>query len=75
MKTLFISGGRKDKIRPGDIVGAILGTSEVEASCIGDINVLSVFTYVAVKSEFADQVVLGLQNGKIKKRNFKIGFA
>ena len=75
MKTLFISGGRKDKIRPGDIVGAILGTTDVDASCIGDINVLNVFSYVAIKSEFADKVICGLQNGKIKKRNFKIGFA
>jgi ATP-dependent RNA helicase DbpA len=75
MKTLYISGGRKDKIRPGDIVGAILGTSEVDASCIGDISVLNVFSYVAIKSEFADQVLVSLQNGKIKKRNFRIGFA
>ena len=75
MKTLYISGGRKDKIRPGDIVGAILGTSQVKAECIGDINILNVFSYVAIKSEFADEVVTGLQNGKIKKRNFKIGFA
>lgn len=75
MKTLYISGGRKDKIRPGDIVGAILGTSDVDASCIGDISVLNVFSYVAIKSEFADQVLTSLQNGKIKKRNFRIGFA
>ena len=75
MKTLFISGGRKDKIRPGDIVGAILGTSGVDASCIGDINVLNVFSYVAIKTEFADRVLNCLQSGKIKKRNFRIGFA
>ena len=75
MKTLFISGGRKDKLRPGDIVGAIVGTSQVEASVVGDIKVLNVFTYVAVKREHADQVVKGLQAGKIKKRNFRVGFA
>lgn len=75
MKTVFISGGRKDKIRPGDIVGAILGTTDVKADCIGDINVLSVFSYVAIKSELADKVIEGLQNGKIKKRNFRIGLA
>jgi ATP-independent RNA helicase DbpA len=75
MKTLFISGGRKDKLRPGDIVGAILGTSGVEASSIGDIKVLNVFSYVAVKSEVASKVLQGLQNGKIKKRKFRIGYA
>lgn len=74
-KTLFISGGRKDKIRPGDIVGAIVGTSGVEASSIGDIKVLNVFSYVAVKSEVASKVLQGLQNGKIKKRKFRVGFA
>ena len=75
MKTLFISGGRKDKLRPGDIVGAIVGTSQVEASVVGDIKIMNVFTYVAVKREHADQVVKGLQAGKIKKRNFRVGYA
>lgn len=75
MKTLFISGGRRDKLRPGDIVGAILGTSGVDASCIGDINVLNILTYVAIKADVAQKVLEGLQNGKIKKRNFRIGYA
>jgi ATP-independent RNA helicase DbpA len=75
MTTLFISGGRKDKIRPGDIVGAILGTSNVDAECIGNINILNVLSYVAVKTEYVDLVVCSLQAGKIKKRNFRVGIA
>ena len=75
MKTLFISGGKKDKLRPGDIVGAIVGTSGIEDKLIGDINVLNVLSYVAIDTSVADKVLMGLQAGKIKKRNFRIGFA
>jgi len=75
MKTIFISGGKKDKLRPGDIVGAIVGTSGIDAKMIGDISVLNVLSYVAINSTVADDVLAALQNGKIKKRNFRIGFA
>jgi ATP-independent RNA helicase DbpA len=75
MTTIYISGGRKDKIRPGDIVGAILGTSSVNADAVGNINILNVLSYVAVKTEFVDEIVSSLQSGKIKKRNFRVGIA
>ena len=75
METLFISGGKKDKLRPGDIVGAIIGTSGIDAKFIGDINVLNVLSYVAVDCSVVDIVLKGLQEGKIKKRNFRVGLA
>ncbi|MFH1356343.1 MAG: ATP-dependent RNA helicase DbpA [bacterium] len=73
--TLYISGGRKDKIRPGDIVGGIIGTSKIDAQYIGDINVLDTFSYVAVDTRYSDQVIKALKNGKIKKRKYRVGKA
>ena len=73
MKTLFISGGKKDKLRPGDIVGAIVGESGLEFSHIGDISIMNVISYVAVSIEYADLVCEKLNSGKIKKRNFRVG--
>jgi ATP-dependent RNA helicase DbpA len=73
--TLYISGGRKDKIRPGDIVGGIIGTSKIEAQYIGDINILDTFSYVAIDTLYSEQVITALKNGKIKKRKYRVGKA
>ena len=73
MKTLFISGGKRDKLRPGDIVGAIVGEAKVDVKVIGDISVMNLNTYVAIKSEDFDHVLRALNRGKIKNRRFKIG--
>ena len=75
MTTLYISGGRKSKIRPGDIVGAILGYCKIDAKCIGDINILDALSYVAVESRFAEQIIAALNDGKIKKQRFRVGKA
>lgn len=73
MTTLFISGGKKDKLRPSDIVGAIIGSSGVDFSHIGNINLLNVITYVAIKNESAKLVCDKLNASKIKNKKFRIG--
>jgi ATP-independent RNA helicase DbpA len=73
MVTIFISGGRKDKLRPGDIVGAIVGEAKVEANVVGDISIMNINTFVAVKREVVDIVIEKLNNGKIKNRKFRVG--
>lgn len=75
MKTLYISGGKKDKLRPGDIVGALTGEAKLSAKDIGDINIQPVFSFVAIKKHRAKQAVERLSAGKIKKKKFKVGFA
>ena len=75
MKTMYISGGKKDKLRPGDIVGALIGEAKLESADIGDISIQNVFSYVAIKSHRIDQAISGLSGGKIKKRKFKVGLA
>jgi len=75
MKTLYISGGKKDKLRPGDVVGALTGEAKLSAQDIGDIKVHQSFTFVAVKRTRAKQAVERLSAGRIKKKKFKVGFA
>jgi ATP-dependent RNA helicase DbpA len=72
MATLQILGGRKDKIRPGDVLGALTGDAGFEGSQIGKINVLDMVTYVAVDRKIADDAVRKLSAGKLKGRKVKV---
>lgn len=75
MKTLSISGGRKDKLRPGDILGALTGEAGgLAAAQIGKIEILERFSYVAVSSSVADRALDRLRNGKIKGKKFQVKF-
>lgn len=73
MTTIFISGGKRDKLRPGDIVGAIVGEVKIPATDIGDISITIINSFVAIKSEHVDLVIEKLNSGKIKNRSFKVG--
>src|SRR5258707_5943288 len=65
MATLQILGGRKEKIRPGDVLGALTGDAGFEGSQIGKINVTDMVTYVAVSRDIADQAVKKLSAGEV----------
>jgi ATP-independent RNA helicase DbpA len=75
MKTIYINGGKKDKIRPGDILGAIINEAKLEASSIGNIDILITQTYVAIEASKVHDVISKLNAGKIKGRKFKVGLA
>lgn len=72
MSTLVISGGKKQKIRPGDILGALTGNGGIEGCQVGKISVLDVYSFVAVKSHVATKATRCLLEGKIKKKNFRV---
>ncbi|MEJ2800914.1 ATP-dependent RNA helicase DbpA [Comamonadaceae bacterium PP-2] len=72
MDTLQILGGRKDKIRPGDILGALTGEAGFASADIGKINVTDFHSYVAVKRSMARQIVQRLSGGKLKGRKVKV---
>ncbi|NQU64217.1 MAG: ATP-dependent RNA helicase DbpA [SAR324 cluster bacterium] len=74
MTTLCISGGRKQKIRPGDILGALTGEAEISADNVGKIDIFDFWSYVAVKREVADKALQRLETGRIKGRTFKVKF-
>lgn len=73
MATLQIMGGRKDKLRPGDILGALTGeTGGLQASDIGKIEIHDRFAYVAVTKSLANRVLSSLLNGRVKGRKFHV---
>ena len=72
MVTLWIDGGRKDKVRPGDILGALTGTAGISGSEVGKIDIFDAHAYVAIKQDSADKALICLKNGKIKGRNFMV---
>ena len=72
MVTLQIVGGRKEKIRPGDVLGALTKDLGFAGSQIGKINVNEFSTYVAVERSVADAVLRGLNAGKVKGKSVKV---
>ena len=72
MVTLWINGGRKDKVRPGDILGALTGESGITGSEVGQIDIFDGHAYVAIKQDSADKALACLTKGKIKGRNFMV---
>ncbi len=72
METLQILGGRKEKIRPGDVLGALTGEAGFSAAQIGKINVTEFSTYVAVERSIARTAVRKLSAGKVKGKKVKV---
>lgn len=70
MVTLSIHAGKKDKIRPGDILGALTKDAGLAANIIGKIDITPFNSYVAVHHSYADKALNYLQNGKLKGRKF-----
>ena len=72
MVTLWIDGGRKDKVRPGDILGALTGAAGIAGDEVGKIDIFDAHAYVAIKQASVDKALSCLKNGKIKGRNFMV---
>jgi len=72
MATLNISGGRKDKLRAGDILGALTGDAGLNGTQIGKIDIFDIQAYVAVDFAIANDALQRLSDSKIKGRSFKV---
>ncbi len=72
MVTLHIQGGRKEKIRPGDVLGALTADLGYTREQVGKINVNEWSTYVAVNRDIAQQVASRLNAGRIKGKAVKV---
>ncbi len=72
MRTLQIVGGRKEKIRPGDVLGALTKDMGFAGTQIGKINVNEFSTYVAVEAGIAAEALKRLSAGKVKGRSVKV---
>lgn len=72
MVTLCIGAGRKDKLRPGDILGALTGDAGIPGSQVGKIAIFDFQAFVAVERGVAKQALNRLNAGKIKGRSLKV---
>ncbi|WP_167143284.1 ATP-dependent RNA helicase DbpA [Pseudomonas sp. OTU750018] len=72
MITLCIGAGRKDKLRPGDILGALTGAAGIPGAQVGKIAIFDFQAYVAVERVVAMQALKCLSEGKIKGRSLRI---
>ncbi|MBW8369590.1 MAG: ATP-dependent RNA helicase DbpA [Thiobacillus sp.] len=72
MATLQILGGRKEKIRPGDVLGALTGEAGFTSAQVGKITVTESTTYVAVERGIAHEAQRRLAAGKLKGKSVKV---
>lgn len=71
MTTLVVDGGRQDKLRAGDLLGALTGDVGLPGEVVGKIHIAARHTYVAIRSDRAEAALQGLRAGKIKGRSFR----
>lgn len=71
MVTLQIDGGKKQKVRPGDVLGALTGEQGIEGAEVGKISVFDQSTYVAVARNARKRALEKLGRGRIKGRSFR----
>ena len=72
MVTLCLAAGRKDKLRPGDILGALTGKGGIDGKAVGKIDVLDYVAYVAIERSVANVALAHLQQTRIKNRAVRV---
>jgi ATP-dependent RNA helicase DbpA len=72
MKTVCLNAGKKDKIRPGDILGALTKDAGLPAELIGKIDIAPLCSYVAIHKSVIDKAYNYLLNGKLKGRKVSV---
>ena len=69
---LFVGGGRRAGIRPGDLVGAITNEAGVPGSVVGAIQINDAFSLVDVQASVADDVGHALAGATIRGRRLQV---
>lgn len=72
MVRMFINIGKKQKAKPGDILGAIAGESGMPGKLIGTIDMYDKYTFVEVPREYAHEVLAAMKNAKIKGKKVAV---
>lgn len=72
MKTLVIDAGRQDKLRAGDLLGALTGAAGLAADAVGKIDIFATRSYVAIQKNSFAAALEKLRANKIKGRNFRV---
>lgn len=71
MVTIQIDAGRKNKIRPGDLLGALTGDAGLSGSQIGKIDIFDRYSYIAIENSVLRQALSYLAKGKVKGRSVR----
>jgi len=71
MDTIQLDAGRKNKLRPGDILGALTGEAGLAGSQIGKIDIFDMSSFVAIERDAIRQALNYLANGKVKGRTIR----
>lgn len=71
-RTLYINGGKKNKLRKGDILGALTAGIGLDKNDIGAIESMPFCSYVAIKKEVVKKALKGLEKNRIKGKYFKV---
>jgi len=71
MVTIQLDAGRKHKMRPGDLLGALTGDAGLAGSQIGKIDIFDMSSYVAIERDGVRQALNYLANGKVKGRSIR----
>ncbi len=72
MVTLQIDGGKKQKLRPGDIVGALTGENGISSDQVGKIKLFPNKSYVAIDKKVVQYALRKIGDGKLKGRHFRV---
>ena len=72
MVRLFINIGKKQKVKPGDILGAIAGESGIPGKLVGTIDMYDKYTFVEVPKEYASEVIQAMKHASIKGKSISI---
>ncbi|MDK9736343.1 ATP-dependent RNA helicase DbpA [Vibrio sp. D404a] len=71
MVTIQIDGGKKAKLRAGDILGALTGQGGIDGKSVGKINLFAMRAYVAIEKSVAKKALRKIESGKMKGRQFR----
>lgn len=71
MSTLRVEGGKRQKLRPGDLVGALTKSEQISGDNLGKIQVMENWAYVAVDRPLAKTALQQISQGKIKGKSFR----
>jgi ATP-independent RNA helicase DbpA len=72
METISIAAGRKEKLRAGDILGALTGELGISGDHVGRIEILDHVSFVAINRTVSRSAFAALRSGKIKGRRFVV---
>jgi len=72
MTRLFLDAGRRDLVRPGDIVGAMANETGIPGTAIGAIDIYDEFTFVEVPSQYREQVLSGMTGVVIRNKKITV---